>query len=401
VSLWPAPEGFVPPRALEALEAALAGDAGRAADRAGSAGSTDARDPFAAPVLRLVRAILALQQAGVAPARAELRALSQHSDLSIACFATLARVEDALATRRFAHAARPLVRLRARTRDSALRVWIDATALRVELQRRGTLSRALVDALQARLDRRHPPVVHAAVHVLRAERGLLAGELPDTVAAHRDARPYVRAAGNGALQRRHDDLTRLLRAPFVDVDDWEEPLRTLSREELAEVARRDWQVWVDVLHRRVARRTRGSVQTLAFAPWPELWTALEALVRAPERRLGWAGAAAQLGVANTAAARERIRRLAAELKTIGVVVAVHDDGFALRDARFVCVVPTAQLPASALRLLGLLAAQTSARASELRGSTPHSTLIHQLQRLRRDGYVRLVGGGREARYTLI
>jgi len=244
-------------------------------------------------------------------------------------------------------------------------------------------------------------VVHAAVHVLRAERGLLTGELPDAVAAHRDARPFVRTAGNAALVRRHEELTRLLRAPFVDVDDWEEPLRTLSREELAEVETRDWQVWVDVLHRRVARRTRAGVQNLAFARWPELWAALEALVRAREHRLGWTAAVEALGVANAEAARERVRRLAAELKTIGVTLTQTEEGFALREPRFVCVMPTSRLPASELRLLGLLAAGPASRAADLREGAPHSTVIQQLQRLRRSGYVRLVGGGREARYTLI
>lgn len=397
MSTWPAPEGFVPPRALEALDAALAGDLARATARVTSA---EARDPFAAPVLRLVRALVALQNDD-ARARADLRALSRHGDVAIAWFATLARVEEALAARRFAHAAQPLGRIRARTRDAALRLWIDATALRIELLRRGTLSRNLADALESRLDRSHPPVVHAAVHVLRAERGLLTGELPAAVAGHRDARPYVRASGNAALVRREEELTRLLRAPFVDVDDWEEPLRTLSREELAAVEVRDWQVWVDVLHRRVARQTRGTVQALAFARWPELWMALEALVRSPGRRLTWAAAVAPLGVANAAAARERVRRLAAELKTIGVVLTQTDEGFALRDARFVCVVPTARLAPSALRLLGLLATGPAASASDLRGSTPHRTVSEHLHRLRQGGYVRLVGGGRDARYTLI
>jgi hypothetical protein len=52
-------------------------------------------------------------------------------------------------------------------------------------------------------------------------------------------------------------------------------------------------------------------------------------------------------------------------------------------------------------LLGLLAATPAASVADLRGHVPRSTVLHQLQRLRRDGYVRLVGGGRDARYTLV
>jgi hypothetical protein len=395
---WPQPEGLVPPRVLDALRAAQSGDFARAV---GLAASTDPRDALSGGAVRLVHALAGLADDDESRARAELRTLSRHSDAAIALLATLARTEDAIAARRFAAASRPLSRLRARVRDGAQRVCIDASVLRVELARRGTLGADVVDALQSRLERRHPAFVHATVHVLRAERALLAGELPRTVSAHAEARPWVRSCHDAGLQRRHDDIARLLRLPFVDVEDWDEPTRTVSREDLAEIEQRNWQLWIDALHRRVVRRTRHRVETLSFARWPELWTVLEALARSPQRRLGWQEATTALEIASVDLLRDRVRRLSSELRTIGASLATHADGFSLRDPRFVVVVPTAQLPSTSLRLLGLLAAQPGARAAELRDSVPHSTIVHRLQRLRSAGYVRLVGGGREARYTLV
>ena len=398
MSFWPRPEGLVPPRILDALAAVQAGDSNAAARLCLD---TDSHEPLGAPTARLVRALIDVERGDRTRAQADLRLLSRHRDPAIAWLAIAARVEAALQARRFAALTPLLARIRARAPDAALRLWIDATVQSVELLRHGTLGRASLDALQARLERGHPAVVHAVVHVLRAERALLTGDLPEAVLAHRDARPYIRACGNAAIVRRHADLVRLLRVPFVDVEDWEEPLRTVSREELAEIEARDWQMWIDVLHRRVLKRTRAGAEAVSFARLPELWTALEAIVRAPRHNLTWMAACRVLRVATPAAATERARRLAAELRTVGLRLAMNDDGYGLRDARFVCVLPTAQLPAPALRLLGLLAAQPGARAHDLLDAASHRTVVRQLQRLRLDGYVRLVGGGAEARYTLV
>jgi hypothetical protein len=394
---WPRPDSLVPLRLLDALATALAGDAEKAA---AASTASDSRDPLAAPVARLVRALAAQERGERGRAAAELRALSRHSDAGVALIAAAARLEACVAARRFAAAA-PIVR-RARSRDAASRLWLDALALRVELLRRGRIPGERIDALAQRLVRTHPACVHAAVHVLRAERALLADELPAAVAAHRDARPWVRACGHVTLVRRQEDTARLLRAPFVDVEDWEEPLRTVSREELAEIESRPWQVWVDALHRRVVHRGRHRHETLAFAPMPELWTALELVARAPRRRVAWNQATAAFDLATVAAARERVRRLGAELRAIGVAISADDDGYGLRAARFVCTYPRAGLPAASLRLLALLASQPGARASDLAANgVPRRTVVGQLARLRRDGYVHMLGGGAEARYTLV
>ncbi len=362
MSIWPRPEGLVPPRILDALAAVQAGDANAAAQLCLD---TDSRDGLSAPTARLVRALIDVERGDRARALADLRLLSRHRDPAIAWLAIAARVEDAVGVRRFAPLTPLLARIRLRVRDTALRLWIDATVRSVELLRHGTLARAPLDALQARLERGHPPVVHAAVHVLRAERALLAGDLPEAVVAYRDARPYIRACGNAAIVRRHAELVRLLRVPFVDVEDWEEPLRTVSREELAEIEARDWQMWIDVLHRRVLKRTRAGTETISFARLPELWIALEAVVRAPRQTLTWKAACRTLDIATPAAAAERARRLHSELRAVGLGLAITDEAYALRESRFVSVLPTAQLPAPALRLLGLLAAQPGARARDL------------------------------------
>jgi hypothetical protein len=396
---WPRPEILVPPRWLDALATALAGDA---AGAAAACAAADARDSLAGPVVRLVRALAAQERGERARAGAELRLLSRHADAGVALVAAAARLEACVAARRFAAAAPIVAHARRRARDAATRLWIDALALRVELARRGGVPRERVDALAARLLRAHPACVHAAVHVLRSERALLADDLSEAVAAHREARPWVRTCGHATLVRRQDDMSRLLRAPWVDVEDWEEPLRTVSREELAAIEARPWQVWLDALHRRVAHRGRQGRRTLSFARLPELWSVLELVARAPSQRLGWGSATAALGTANVDATRERVRRLAAELRGIGVGMTLDDIGFGLRPVRFVSAFAHAALPVASLRLLAMLAAQPGARAAELaRGDGARRTIVSRLARLRRDGYVRMVGGGAEARYTLV
>jgi hypothetical protein len=395
---WPRPEILVPPRALDALATALAGDAVAAAQACAAA---DGRDALAGPVVRLVRALAAAEQGDRGRAAAELRALSRHADPAIALVALTTRLDAAVTARRYATAAPIVRRARGRAREAGARLWVDALAARAELLRRGTLAAGRVEALVERLERAHPACVHAAVHVLRAEHALLADRLADAVGAHRDARPWVRACGHAALVQRQDEMARLLRAPFVDVEDWEEPLRTVSREELAAIAARPWQAWIDALHRRVSHRGRRGLETLSFATMPELWAALEALARAPGQRMTWTAAMTALGVADAAALRERVRRLGGELRAIGIVVSTQESGFALAATRTVVASPHRALPAASLRLLSLLAERPGARAAELVGTGARRTALAHLARLRRDGYVRMVGGGAEARYTLV
>lgn len=395
---WPRPELLVPPRVLDALATALGGDPESAAHACAGA---ESRDPLAGPVVRLVRALAAAAGPDRARAAAELRQLSRHADPGIALIALATRLEACVAARRYA-AATPIVRhARRRARDAATRLWIDALALRVELARRGRLPAGRLEALVARLERALPACVHGAVHVLRAEDALLGDRLAEAVGAHRDARPWVRACAHAALVRRHDELTRLLRAPFVDVEDWEEPLRSVSREELTAIEARPWQVWIDALHRRVTQRGRRGRETLSFAAMPELWALLEVVARAPQRRLAWNQATAALGLTDVEVTRERARRLAGELRTIGVGVSSNAGGFGLAASRVVSAYPHGALPGAVLRLLSRLAAQPGARAAELTGNGARRTVVAHLARLRQDGYVRMVGGGAEARYTLV
>lgn len=396
---WPRPELLVPPRALAALATAMAGDAVAAAKSLTS--DADARDALAVPVVRLVRALAASEAGDRARAASELRLLSRHSDPGVALVALATRLEACVTARRYATAIPIVRRARRRATDPATRLWVDALALRVELARRGTLPAERIDALVERLDRALPACVHAAVHVLRAEHALLGDRVADAVAAHRDARPWVRACGHAALARRQEDMARLLRAPFVDVEDWEEPQRTVSREELAEITARPWQVWVDALHRRVAHRGRRGVETLSFAAMPELWTMIELVAQSPHRRLAWNQLVAGLDTAGLEPTRERARRLAGELRTIGVGVTTNEQGFGFVATRIVSTTPHSALPTTAQRLLSRLAEQPGARAADLAGAAARRTVQTHLARLRHAGYVRMVGGGAEARYTLV
>lgn len=402
MAIWPRPERLLPPRLLDALDAARAGDAPRALELCAG---TDARDPLAGGIVRLVRGLVALEGGDGRRGRADLRPLCRDSDPAVALVATLAVADHLLLRRRHAEALALLARLPERLEDPGARLWIEATRLAGVLQRIGRLDAERVAALERRLDRRHPPSVHAAVHLLAAERALLASELGACVAAHRKAQPHVRSAGIASLRRRHQALATALGTPFADVEDWRDPRRTVSRDDLAALESEPWQAWFDVLHRCVRRRARRGAEPgiLTLGAAPEIWETLEALLRTSRHQLAWGRARDLLHAADPGAVRARAERLAAELRKIDLPLAVTSVGFALRVERFVTAFPVGALPELDLRLLGLLATSPGAAASDLATASgaARRTVVEHLLRLRRTGYVRLVGGGREARYTLI
>lgn len=399
--LWPRPERLLPPRLLEALSAAVRGDAPRALELTDSA---DAADVLAGPVVRLVRGLAAHESHDLERSRAPLRAAARDRDPALALLATQALAEQQVASRRFA-SARPLVRrLRRRPHAADVQIALDALYLWIELLRRGSLNAGSVQEIVGRVERRHAAPVHATVHLLRAERALLGGDLAAAVAAQREARPYVQAADHAILHRRHDAVVRLLRAPFVEVEDWEEPLRPLSREDLALLEARPWRLWIDTLHRHVRHRPQRDAvaRAIDFARAPQLWQALLALLHTPRRRLSWAQLRDLAQLDDDTAARSVAERLARKLRDADVVLQVQSGGLALVSERFVFVFPLADLPAVQQRLLALLAAQPGARAAELAADgDARRTTVRHLSLLRQAGYVRLVGGGREARYFLV
>ena len=172
------------------------------------------------------------------PARVASPRMRQDGDPGLALVAVAALGEDLASQRRFVPAVRLLHAAQARLRDRTSKLFLATLELGIELQRRGALDATAVEALARRLERRDPAPVHAAVHVLRAEHALLSGDLAAAVAAHREARPYARSGGLASLRTRQEAVAQALRAPFADVEDWEEPLRTVSREELAEIESR-------------------------------------------------------------------------------------------------------------------------------------------------------------------
>ena len=398
---WPRPESLLPPRLVAALDAALAGDIARAAElRAG----TDGRDPLAADVARLVDALVALQRSDASRARRDLRRLVARADPAIALAAAGTLVDDALARRRLASALPVLHGLRNARLDAAARLWIEALRLAVALQRRGTLPEGSLEALERRLHRRLPAAVHGAVHLLRAESALLAGDLAAAVVTQREARPHVRSSGLATLGRRLDVLSRQLRAPFADVEDWEEPLRTVTREELVDLEDRPWRLWVDALHRRVRHRRRsgGAVTTVELGAAPLDWQTLELVVHAAPHQVTWAQAVGALQVADAAAARERVENLRAALGAAADFISMSNTSYGLVTARAVIVLPPASLPPLELRLLGRLAVKPRAGAAALVDrDAARRTIVGHLARLRDAGYVRVVGAGNEQRYVLI
>jgi hypothetical protein len=398
---WPRPERLLPPRIVEAISVLQAGDLARAVTLTNE---RDAADPLAADVVRLVRARAALEDGDAARARRDLRTLARRAEPALAWFAVRALADDLVRRRQFAAALRLWKAARTRLgRDAALRLWAEVAIQALLLERKGALpERALAD-LESRLDRHHPPALHGAVHLLRAERSLLAGLPAEAVAAAREARPHVRSSGDAALAARLDAVGRLLRAPFVDVEDWEEPRRTVSREELAALEARPWVLWIDLLHHAARRRAaRQAPRTLALEASSPAWVALDALLRNPRRSLGWAQLAAILELGESAASRAQAERRARDWRAEGLPVRVRPDGMELESERTIAVFPADRLPALEQRLLARLATTPGASAAELaRGDGARRTVLEHLARLRRAGYVRMVGGGREARYHLV
>jgi hypothetical protein len=396
---WPRPERLLPPRLHDALASALGGDAAAALARCSD---SDARDPLTSGVVRLLRALSTLEAGEHTRGRRELRALvRQHSDPGLTLVAVAALGDDLALQRRFVPALRLLRAAQLRQRDRAARLYLAALQLGIELQRRGTLEAAAVGTVARKLERTDPAPVHAAVHVLRAEYALLAGDLAAAVAAHREARPYARSGGIAALRRRQEAVAQILRAPFADVEDWEEPLRTVSREELAAIEARPWRLWVDGLHRVVRRRGGTSTATLALGPRPAAWRTLQAVLRTPRHHLPWANALDLLGETDVTSVRDRASELARVLREVQVELQLGDEGFALPEEKLVLVFAPAALPSLELDLLGRLAEKPGARTAALARGGARRTVVRHLARLRAAGYVRMAGGGNEARYFVV
>jgi hypothetical protein len=391
----------LPPRLHDALGRALAGDAASAATLCSD---LDARDPLTADVVRLVRALAALEAGDQSRGRRDLRSLGrQHDDPGIALLAVTALADDLAIQRRYVAAHRLLQGAEMRFRGRTERLFLAALALGVLLQRRGALDAPALGAVTRRLERRDPPPVHAAVHVLRAEQALLAGDLATAVAAQREARPYVRAAAMAGLRRRQEWLAQALRAPFADVEDWDEPLRTVSREELAEIGARPWRVWIDALHRVVRRRRspHSGSSSLALGPEPRVWRVLEAVLRTPNRQLPWKRALNVCGETDLRTLHQRVAELGRALRGIGVKFDTGSEGLRLAEDAAVLVFPPAALPALELDLLGQLAERPGARTAALAPGRSRRTVVRHLARLRDAGYVRMAGGGAEARYFVV
>ena len=401
MSTWPSPERLVAPHVRGALAAALAGDLELARS---SMRDADDRDPFAASVVRLVRGLEAAGRGDGPRARALLLPCTRERDASMALAATQALVDERIRQHRFAPARRLVRRLQRRLHRPADALWLDAMLGWIDLQRRGTLPDARLVQLNSRLERAFPSAVHGLVHLLRAEHALLAGRLMHAVAAQRESRPYVQSARWEALTWRHEAVARTLRAPYCDVEDWEEPLRPVTREEIAAVEARPWQLWIDALHRKIlARGSRGDTAIRAVHSGRDAptWELLELLIRAPERRLGWAHAMQHFGI-EMPTLESRANVLVKLLQSAAIDCEVSKRGIALRTTRFVFMFPSAALPATSRRILAALARSPGATAVELEAvGAARRTVQRHLAALSQAGYVRRVGGGRDARYALV
>ncbi len=401
MSTWPSPERLVAPHVRGALAAALAGDLESART---SMRDADDRDPLAASVVRLVRGLEAVGRGDRARASALLLPCTRERDASMALAATQALVDERIRVRRFAPARMLVRRLQRRLHQPADALWLDAMLAWIDLQRRGTLTDARLVQLESRLERAFPAAVHALVHLLRAEHALLAGRLLQAVAAQREARPYVQSARWAVLSWRHEALVRALRAPYCEVEDWEEPLRPVSREEIATVEARAWQLWIDVLHRRIIVRSDAGepdARDVSIGRDSSTWNFVELLARTPGRRLGWPHAANSLGL-EVPALEKRATALAEVLRAAGVSCEVSPRGFALRATRFVFIFPSAAIAPTSRRILAELARKPGARAVDLEATgAARRTVQRHLAALRDAGYVRLVGGGSDARYALV
>jgi len=400
VSTWPSPERLVAPHVRGALAAALAGDLDGART---SMRDVDDRDPLATSVVRLVRGLEAVGRGDGARAHTLLLPCTRERDASMALVATQALVDERIRVRRFAPARLLVRRLQCRLHRPADALWLDAMLAWIDLHRRGTLPDARLVQLESRLERAFPAAVHALVHLLRAEHALLAGRLVHAVAAQREARPYVQSARWAVLTWRHDALVRTLRAPYCEVEDWEEPLRPVSREEIATVEARDWQLWIDLLHRRVVVRTGSGAadqRVVAVGRDTPTWNFIELLARAPGQRLGWSHAVSRLGLET--AVEKRAAALAEVLHAAGVSCEVSSRGFALSATRYVFVFPSAAMAPTSRRILAELARRRGASAADLESvGAARRTVQRHLATLRGAGYLRQVGGGSDARYALV
>jgi hypothetical protein len=186
--------------------------------------------------------------------------------------------------------------------------------------------------------------------------------------------------------------------------DWSTPRRTVTREELAEIEDRPWQLWLDFHHRRVRRRSgrRGAPVELGLAQEGATWEALRALVESPGQRLSWSRLAGACGLGETAAAHARAERVARELRAAALPLRQDADGCRLAAVRWVIVFTRPELPALERTLLAKLALHPGASAAELASEgAARRTVLDHLARLRCAGDVRMVGGGPQARYWLV
>ena len=125
------------------------------------------------------------------------------------------------------------------------------------------------------------------------------------------------------------------------------------------------------------------------------------MLRTPRRHLPWKNARILLGETDPVALRERAAELAQALAEVQVELQRGDDGIGLAEEKLVLVFPPASLPALELDLLGRLAERPGARTSSLGRGRSGRTVVRHLARLRAAGYVRMAGGGNEARYFVI
>lgn len=322
--------------------------------------------------------------------------------------ATLASVELRAHTRGFASVLPWLRRARRRAADDAVVLALDSEHARVQLLRRGALGSAEVDRLHERLRRRHPAAVHASLHLLAAERALFAGDLGGASHSERAARPYVASAQLAALRRRHDELDALLNgAAVAEVEDWKRPRRQMSRAAIGEMESEPWRLWIDRRYRRMRYRTaaRADAQTLHFSDARRAWELLDATLSEPRRRIGWMRAVSVLSLSHEDAVRKRAAKLNELLEQLGAGGCLREtrSGLGLVEARYVVVHPVGELPVLQQLVMASLAQRPSATAQRLARELDVAprTLVRHLGILRKRGWVRLVGGGSEARYHVI
>jgi DNA-binding transcriptional ArsR family regulator len=403
--VWPRPQRLLPPKLVQALEAVQAGKVEQALKLIASGQGEDA---LTADAATLVRGLAAHERGETDRALRLLHPLLRSHDESIAMAATLASVELRAQTRGFAGVLPWLRRARRRAADDAVALTLDAEHARVQLLRRGALGTAEVAGLRQRLRRKHPAAVHASLHLLAAEQAMLAGNLDEASRSERLARPYVGSAQLAALRRRHDELDALLNGdPVAEVEDWERPRRPMSRAAIAEMESEPWRLWVDRRYRRVRHRpaARAGVQTLHFAAARRDWELLDAMLNEPRRRIGWSRALSVLSIANEGALRERAARLTELFEGLEAGSCLRETrrGIGVVEARYVVVHPIDALAVLQQLVLASLAHRPGATARRLARDLDVAprTLLRHLGILRERGWVRLVGGGREARYHVI